>query len=245
MAVAPVLFLVYEKIILPRLAKRGEEREADVIDEKENPVILAGFGRFGNIVGRLLINAGVGVTVLDNDQEQVELLRKFGLKTFYGDATRLDLLRSAGAENAKLILLTLASEERSLRLVEEIREHFPKARIMARAHSRQHAYALIRAGVTEVYRDTLETSLTMGVDALRAVGFRGPQALRAARLFREHDEAAVREMATIREDSEEYFSAARKHRANLDAVLRADREELIQDSDEAWDSKEDRKKPVE
>jgi monovalent cation:proton antiporter-2 (CPA2) family protein len=239
MATAPLLFLVYERVIAPRAAPARPEREPDEIDEHDNPVILAGFGRFGNVVGRLLINSGVRVTVLDNDDEQVELLRKFGLKTFYGDATRVEFLRTAGAGQAKLIILTLASEEGSLKLVREIREHFPQARILARAHSRQHARALIREGVADVYRDTLGTALDMGVDALRALGFRGLQATRAAQLFKKHDEAAVLETAMVNEDTPEYISATRQHLENLRNVLNADSEEYQKERRNGWHEEDD------
>jgi voltage-gated potassium channel Kch len=176
---------------------------------------------------------------LDNDDEQVELLRKFGLKTFYGDATRVEFLRTAGAGQAKLIILTLASEEGSLKLVREIREHFPQARILARAHSRQHARALIREGVADVYRDTLGTALDMGVDALRALGFRGLQATRAAQLFKKHDEAAVLETAMVNEDTPEYISATRQHLENLRNVLNADSEEYQKERRNGWHEEDD------
>jgi voltage-gated potassium channel Kch len=222
MGIAPLLLMLHERVILPRITSEGNEREADEIDEHGNPAIVVGFGRFGHVVGRLLLANGYKITVLDNDAEQVDMVRNFGLKTFYGDATRPELLEAAGARQAKIIVINLAEEERSLAIVHIVKEHYPNLRILARAHSRQHAYALINAGVSDVFRETLDSALALGVEALRALGMRGRQAHRAAKTFREHDEASVREMATVNIDSDEYISIARKHIKNLDDILAAD-----------------------
>ena len=171
MALTPVLLLVNERLVAPRVGTRESAREADAIDEHA-PVIIAGFGRFGHIVGRLLRANGVGTTVLDNDSDRVELLRRLGLKVFYGDASRHDLLDAAGASKAKLLVLALDSPEKTLELVHTAKKHFPHLTILARAADRDDAYALIDAGVTHIYRETLDTSLRMGVDALRLLGFR-------------------------------------------------------------------------
>lgn len=222
MAVAPLLLMVHERVILPKLIHDGDERQPDEIDEHGNPAIVVGFGRFGHVVGRLLRANGFRITVLDNDAEQVDMLRTFGLKAFYGDATRQEMLEAAGARTAKLIILNLAGEERSLKIVRIVKEHYPNLQILARAHSREHAYALLNEGVTHVFRETLDSALALGVDALRMLGMRGRQAVRAAHILRELDEAAVREMATVNQDSDEYISMARKHIQNLDDVLAAD-----------------------
>ncbi len=226
MAIAPLLFVINDKLVQPRFIPRETEREPDVIDEHDHPVILAGFGRFGHIVGRLLRANGYPTTVLDHDPYQVETLRQFGLKSFYGDATRLDLLRTAGAESARLFVIAIDDEAKSLELVAIVRKHFPKMRIFARATSRQHAYELIRAGVSDVYRETLGSALDLSVDALMALGTSSKSALRASRLFREHDERSVREMALIDAKQPAYQSAARQHIENLERALQADREKF-------------------
>jgi len=226
MAIAPLLFTLNDRLIQPRLARRSAAREADIIDEHDNPVLLAGFGRFGHIVGRLLRANGLGTTVLDHDPDQVETLRRFGLKCFYGDATRLDLLHAAGAGNAKLFILAIDDEVKSLKLVRTLQEHFPQLRILARAHSRQHAYELLNAGVKDVYRETLGSALDLGVGALRALGFPENRALRAAQLLREHDEESVRDLAGLVGDQQAYISRARQHIENLERVLRDDAEGL-------------------
>jgi len=224
MAAAPLLMTVNERLVQPRFRSVLPDREPDEIDERDNPVILAGVGRFGHIVARLLRANGFGTTVLDNDAEQVETLGHFGIKSFYGDATRLDLLRTAGAERARIFIIAIDHEDKALALVDLVRENFPHLRILARAISRQHAYELLRKGVAHVHRETLGSALDLSVDALGVLGLEPERALRAAQLFREHDEASVREMALLRPgDDEAYISIARKHIENLERTLASDR----------------------
>jgi voltage-gated potassium channel Kch len=222
MMCAPVLFTINEKLIQPRFRPRRAAREPDVIDEHDNPVILAGFGRFGHVIGRLLRAHGFPTTILDNDPDQVSMLAQFGLKSFYGDASRLDLLHAAGAEKSRLFILAIDDEDRSLEIVKTLQQHFPNLRIMARAVSRQHAYELIRLGVEEVYRDTFGSALDLGGDALRALGFEGPQAQRAVQIFKERDDCAVHELAKFEGDQKEYISRARQHIENLERLLQSD-----------------------
>lgn len=224
MAAAPLLLVINDKLVQPRFQKTAPPREADEIDEHDNPVILAGFGRFGHVVGRLLRANGFGTTVLDYDADQVDALRNFGLNSFYGDATRLDLLHSAGAARAKLFILAIDDEAKGLQIVKIVQRHFPKLRILARAASRQHAYDLLRLGVPQVHRETFGSALDLSIDALLALGLDEPRARRAAEIFRKHDEASVREMAKLEDDSDAYVSLARKHIANLERALQADRE---------------------
>ncbi len=222
MAAAPLLLMINEKLIQPRFHKAKPQRAADEIDERDNPVILAGFGRFGHIVGRLLRANGFATTVLDHDADQVELLRGFGMKSFFGDATRLDLLHTAGAEKARLFIVAVDDEAKSLQMVKLVQQHFPKVKILARAASRQHAYELLRLGVQKVHRETLGSALDLSVEALKDLGLSDERARRAAEIFRAHDEASVREMASIEESDEAYMSTARKHIENLERALRSD-----------------------
>lgn len=225
MAAAPLLFTINDRLVQPQFASVLPEREPDEIDERDNPVIVAGVGRFGHIVARLLRLNGFGTTVLDHDAEQVETLGRFGIKSYYGDATRLDLLRTAGAEHAKLFVIAIDQEEQALRIVDLVHENFPKLRILARATSRQHAYELLRRGVHDVYRETFGSAVDLGVDALQALGMPQQRAIRAAQIFRKHDNESVREMAGIDEnDMKGYVSMARRHIANLESALAADRD---------------------
>ena len=225
MAAAPLLMMINERFVQPRFRSVLPAREPDEIEERDNPVILAGVGRFGHIVARLLVVNGFGTTVLDNDAEQVETLKRFGIKSFYGDATRLDLLHTAGAERARIFIIAIDNEEKALEVVDLVQENFPKLRILARATSRQHAYELLRKGVTDVYRETFGSAVDLSVHALGVLGLDGERARRAAQIFREHDEASVREMAQVQNgDDAAYVSLARLHIENLERALASDRE---------------------
>jgi voltage-gated potassium channel Kch len=203
--------------------------------EGEHPVLIAGFGAFGATVGRLLAANGVGTTVLDIDSDRVELLRSLGLRVYYGDATRVDLLRAAGAEKARLLVLALDTEEHTRELAHTARKHFPHLTILARAFDWDDAHDLQAAGVTHVYRESLDSSLRMGEDALSMLGFRAHQAHRAAQKFRRHDEESVRELTETREDRSRYISVARRRIADLEQMLLSDLEGAELDRDAGWD----------
>jgi CPA2 family monovalent cation:H+ antiporter-2 len=236
MALTSLVIFLNERLLLPRLGTReeGERKPDDAIHEK-NPVIIAGFGRFGNIVGRFLRANGVGTTVLDVDSDRVEVLRKLGLKVYYGDASRHELLNSAGAGEAKLIVIALDTPEKTLQLVETIRKHFPHLRILARAYDRSDTYELMDRAVDHVYRETLDSSLQMGVDALKLLGHRAYRAHRAARTFKRHDERALGELAGAREDRIRYLSLAREHISALERLMLSDLEDKALETDKGWD----------
>jgi monovalent cation:proton antiporter-2 (CPA2) family protein len=221
MAFSPFLFLIYDRFVADCKTQAPPERPADAITE-ENPVILAGFGRFGNIVGRLLRANGIGTTVLDHDPDQVERLGRFGLRSFYGDASRLDLLRAAQADRARLFILAIEDEAKSLEIVRLVQKHFPNLKILARATSRQHAYDLLNLGVKDVFRETLGSALDLSAVALQQFGRGAERTRRAVELFREHDEASVRELAKMDSDSEAYISRARQDYDNLVRALQSD-----------------------
>ena len=235
MAVTPLLMIVNDKLVQPRFATSGERREPDAIDE-ENPVIIAGFGRFGHIVGRLLKANGVPTTVLDLDPEQIDTLRRFDLKVFYGDASRLDLLHAAGAAQARLLLLAVDDPERANEIVHQVRRHYPHLPILARASSLHHSYELLHSGADQVFRETLDTALDMGVEALRRLGFRAYQAQRAAHLFKRHETQTVRELYKIWEDKTAYFERAGERVTELEQLLREDERDLDESADHAWEA---------
>lgn len=222
MGATPLLLLIHEKLVMPQLVG-GPARDPDKITPQHADVVLAGFGRFGHIVGLLLRANGFEVIVLDNDADQVDTLRKFGLNSFYGDASREDLLRTAGIEQARLFILAIDNERKSLEIVKMLKKAHPHLQILARAASRQHAYELLRLGISHVHRETLGSAVDLAVDALRVLGMERDHAERVARLFKEHDEASVREMASIVGDEGAYASRARQHIENLERLLRSDR----------------------
>lgn len=245
MALTPILFLLTEKVLLPRLTRSLQpEKEADQIEEK-NPVIIAGFDNFNNVVGRFLRANGVGTTVLDFDADRVEILRKIGLKVYYGDASRYDLLHSAGAHEAKIIVIALESAHKSLELVKTVKKHFPNLTIFVRAHDRGDAYDFLGAGVEHIYRETLDTSLRTGVDVMRLLGGRAYYAERSARLFRRHDEDALQEQAGVRGDRSQYFDTTRRRIKELEELIRSDEtDRWLREVDEGWDNESLRKEMI-
>jgi voltage-gated potassium channel Kch len=236
MAVTPLLLLVNERLIQPREGTRAAGvRAADAIHE-DGAVILAGFGSFGATAGRLLRASGVSTTVLDLDSDRVDLLRRMGLQVYYGDATRHDLLHAAGAGRARLLIIALDTPERTLALVHTVRKHFPQLTILARAFDWQDAHALMAAGVPHVYRDTVDTSLRLGTDALRLLGFRAYRAHRAAQRFWQHDQESLRELAGRLGDPTQYVGAARRRIEDLERMFEADRTDPLLDRDAGWDA---------
>ncbi|MBK7037987.1 MAG: cation:proton antiporter [Bacteroidetes bacterium] len=236
MALTPLVNIITERVIIPRVGikEKAQDIEPDVIDEK-NPVIIAGFGRFGSIVGRFLKANDVGTTVLDLDSDRVELLRKLGRKVYYGDATRYDLLKSAGADDAKLIIVTLDTPEKCVALVQTVKKHFPNLQIMVRAYDRPDSFLFMDEGILHIYRETLDTSLRMGVDALNILGHRTYRATRLARTFRKHDEMNMKKLAAVRHDRNEFISTAKQTISELEEYLLADMRAIDLNKDEGWD----------
>ncbi len=237
MALTPVAFAINERFFLPRFFTRmKEEREDDEIQEK-HPVIIAGFGRYGNIVGRFLKANGINATVLDNDSDRVELLRKFGFKVYYGDASRFDLMKAAGAESAKIIIIAMDTPEQCLEMVSMVKKYFPHLKILSRAYDRKDAYDLMDSGVDHIYRETLDSSLRLGTDALKMLGHRAYNTHRAARVFLKQDEKALSELVNYRNDDKSYISIAKERISELEElILRDMKEEEILERDSGWDS---------
>ena len=235
MALTPLLMLLNERIILPRIGIKEEPtgREADAIAER-NPVIIAGFGHFGNTIGRFLRAHKIGMTILDVDSDRVELLRKLGFKVYYGDATRRDLLQSAGAQYAKLIIIALEPSEKRLEMIETIKKHFPNLRMLVRSENRFDSYDLMNAGMLHVYRETFDTAMRVGVDAMKFLGHRQYSAQRAARMFAKLDEANLKKLAAIR-DWDEYVIAARENIEELEKMLQSDNKQVDELRDTGWD----------
>ncbi len=230
MAAAPLLLLVNDRLARRRAARLSARpapaRPADAVQPRDQGgVILAGFGRFGHVVGRLLQANDIPTTVLEHDADWVDTLREFGMRAYYGDALREDLLRSAGIDHARLFIIAIDDPDKSLELVDLLRADFPHLTIFARAVDRTHAYKLIRRGLdpAHVFRETLGSSLDLSISALRALGFPAERAGRAAELFRAHDDATMASLAELFDgDRELYVSAARQHIQNLAHVLRSD-----------------------
>ncbi len=227
----PLLMFLYERVVAPRLA-RAAPRQADIIAET-NPVIVAGFGRFGQIVARVLGGAGIATTVIDHDPNQVDMVRRFGSKAYYGDATRLDLLRSAGAEQAALLVVAVDNVEAALAITRLAQQHFPGLKLLVRAHGRTDAFEYVEMGVPAV-RETLGSALDAAQAALRALGFHPHSAWRIAGQFRRRDEALLAEHAPHRLDQKKLIAVSQQARADLDSLLREEAARLRGTEDVGW-----------
>jgi CPA2 family monovalent cation:H+ antiporter-2 len=238
MSVTPILILLNEKLVLTRFGvEKSEEKPADIIDEK-NKIIIAGFSHFGSTIGRFLRANGINATILDHDSDRVDLLRKLGFKVFYGDATRVDLLESAGAGYAKILVSAIDSPEINITLVETVKKQFPHLQLMFRTKNRFDAYQLMNMNVENIYREHLDTSVRMGVDILKKFGFRSYTLHRAAQNFIEYDEAAMQELYKLTHDQNLYISETRKQIEMQEELLKNDFLQTPDINDHACDSDE-------
>ena len=224
MALTPVLIIVSQRIAYRKDEKSESSRETDVEDE-ESPVIICGFGRYGHAVGRLLRTQGIACTVLDRDEDQIDLLRSIGVPVFYGDASRPDLLAAAGAAKAKILVVALKDGDVVSQIVHTVRHSFPHLKLYLRAHSRLEAYEFLDLGEENIYRETLDSSLVMGVDIMSDLGITRDKAEKIACHYRKNDERIVREMAKHRHDRKEYISRAKDYTQTLDELMRRDLDE--------------------
>ncbi len=235
MALTPILMIINERLVQPRFGTcEADNRAADQIDH-QSAVIVAGFGDFGGTVVRFLRANGVRPTVLENNSEHIDFLRRLGLKAYYGDARRSELLHAAGAAEARMLVIAVGGEGRTMELVELARKHFPHLKIFARADGWFEAFDLVKAGVDYVYRENADTALRAGSDLLCVLGLRGHQVHRAAKKFLQGDERTMRVLAESWGDDQAYFSAARQRIDNLEQVMLADLSE-DQQGDSGWDA---------
>lgn len=234
MALAPLLMMLDQKRVQPIFSGVEETRESDMVDHSDTEVIIAGHGRFGMTIGRLLNAQGKRSVVLDYDPSQVDLLRKFGFKVFYGDALRTDLLEAAGAKTAKILIIAIDDRQKIDELIVIAKMHFPHLELFVRAYDRAHAREILQAGVTHVYREVFGSSLDLAEDAMIALGKHPYEAARAAKMFRQHDEAYLRKAAEIKSDDKALVDLARLSRAEIANVFRGDREDQPPASDSAW-----------
>jgi glutathione-regulated potassium-efflux system ancillary protein KefC len=223
MLLTPLALVLADRWLMPRLARGQGPRLAELDQPQGAPVIIAGFGRYGQIVGRLLMANGIQPTVLDNDSENVEGIRRFGWKVFYGDATRLDLLRMAGASEARVLVLAIDDVERSLALVDLLREHFPRLQVVARARNVQHWYQLQQRGVLHIERETFGSALMSGRSVLETLGFERHQARNLALRFRRHNLEQLAEAAPHFKDESKLIAMAKIGRAQMEQFMADER----------------------
>lgn len=224
MAATPLLFAASERFLVPRL-QRVAKPAYDAIQDDGAPVIICGFGRVGQIVGRVLRMRGIAFTALEQDTEQVEVIRRFGSKVYYGNPSRPDLLRAAGAEHARLLVVALDDMEQTLRVVEVARRTFPHLRVLARARNRRHAHLLMDRGVNRLVRETFHSSLRLSEMALEDLGVASDEARRAVAFFRDYDEKNLIESHAFYEDERQLIQGAKQAGEELSSLFEADQRE--------------------
>lgn len=226
MLLTPLMMIAYDKIIRIRgnsFSPVSPVHQKPQESIEQNPVIIIGYGRFGQIVGRLLTVNGIQTTILDHDPENIEFLRKFGWKVFYGDASDMEILESAGASKARLIVLAVDDPENTLKTAKRIRETFPDLKIFARARDRRHAYELSKIGVEYFERETFESAIHMGQEVLKGLGYKHDSAWTLSQKFAQHDRRTLRESFDHFEDEEALITFAKSARLDLESIFEADR----------------------
>jgi voltage-gated potassium channel Kch len=246
MAVTPLLLLLNDKVIMPLVCKSENTREEDTIDDEETPLIIAGFGRFGVVLGRFLIANGMSATILDDNPENIDVLRKFGFKVYYGDASRADLLASAGADKAKVLIVAVDDQQKSLKIIDLAQRNYPHLKILARAVNQKHSYELLDRKVDGFEREMLESSLLLGIEALTHLGYKRYHAHRLAHTFRKHVRKVLLELHKHHKDDEKlYLSETNRHALELEEIFRAEKEDRGHDLDSSWDVSTRRKEAEE
>ncbi|MBK8169830.1 MAG: glutathione-regulated potassium-efflux system protein KefC [Sandaracinaceae bacterium] len=232
MATTPLLLVLHD--FLAARKTTASKREADVIDSELAPVIIAGFGRFGQIIGRLLFASGLTATVLDHDPDQIELLKPFGFRVFYGDATRLDLLHSAGAGRARAIVVAVDGVDECLEIVDIVRANFPALTIVARARNVTHYIELRKRGVTIIERETFEAALALGRKTLESLGVSPYEVKERSDRFRRHNIAMLEAILPHMADASKRVSLARQAREELEEQFRREQQLLARPESAGW-----------
>ncbi len=223
MLLSPLILVAIDKLLLPRFANCGVETPEEISEQQEAPVVIAGFGRYGQIIGRLLIAQGYKCTVLDHDAEMIEAARNFGYRVFYGDASRLDLLRTAGAASAKILVIAVDDKEQSLKIADLVIEHFPNLQIVARARDVTHWHELRDRGVTRVQREMFESSLWSGASAMEALGHQPEQIEISIAKFREHNLALFETMHPHYKDRAKLIATVKQGREQFEEQMAQER----------------------
>ncbi len=221
MILTPLVFATNQRFF--RKTSEISERPFDVIDDNTSEVIIAGFGRFGQIVARFFSSEVISFTILEHDAAQVETARKFGNKVYYGDASRMDVLESAGIAKAKFFVLAVDDVEKSVEIAQKVKKHFPNVDIVARARNRQHAISLMELGIQSIHRETYLTSLEVAREILVKKGLNPEHVKRRIAIFRFHDEKILKEQFEHRKDEKKLIRYTTQANAELEEILRADR----------------------
>ncbi|MDR5900060.1 NAD-binding protein [Halomonas vilamensis] len=241
MFLTPVLFILYYRVVLPRYRRAtNEKREADAIDEHA-PVIVAGVGRFGQIVCRFLRANNIAAVVLDHEIEQIENVRRIGIRSYFGDASRIDLLETAGISQARLLVVAIDDRDRSIRMVEHVKQLYPDIWVLARAFDRGHGYRLRQAGADDVIRETYHSALEMGGHAMTALGVHPLRSRQMTWAFQKNEEAHEDELYEEWKDiesgihfSSRYGDLFMKLEETLSGVMQSDWDEPSREDVPIW-----------
>lgn len=240
MLLSPLLLVLADRVIAPRLERRASAQATampEISEPQDAPIVIAGFGRYGQIVGRMLYANGLKPTVLEHDAEAIEALRKFGWRVFYGDATRLDLLRTAGAATARVLVLAIDDVAQSLKVAQIAREHFPQLTVVARARNVQHFYALRDLGVQLIERETLDSALMSARCVLETMGWQPHQARTLAMRFRKHTVEQLDAAAAHWQDEAWRVASVKTGRQQLEELFAQEREEArARRKQQGWDA---------
>ena len=241
MLLTPLLLVGIDKFVMPHYAGANATRLAEISEPQHAPIIIAGFGRYGQIVGRMLAAQGIAATVLDHDADMIETARAFGYKVFYGDASRLDLLRMAGAGTARVLVVAVDDVQQSLAIIDLAREHFPQLELVARARDVTHWNELRDRGVWRVEREVFESSLRSARTVLELLGFAPHEARRHAMRFRRHNLQLFESMYPHHRDRAKVISVAKQGRRQLEEQMaqeRAERDKRRRESGQppGWDA---------
>jgi glutathione-regulated potassium-efflux system ancillary protein KefC len=228
MLLTPLFLVAADRWVIPKLAGQSGRTEPEISEPQNQSVIIAGSGRYGQIVARLLFANGIKPTLLDHDAESIEAFRRFGWRVFYGDATRLDLLRVAGAAQAKVLVLAIDDMEQSVEVAKMALQHFPNLHVVARARNAEHYYALRNLGVKFIERETFDSALMSGRTVLESLGWQPHQARNLALRFKRHNLIQLDKMAPLWKDEDKLIAAAKQGRQQLEELFAQERGEAAQ-----------------
>ncbi|MDO8951455.1 MAG: monovalent cation:proton antiporter-2 (CPA2) family protein [Draconibacterium sp.] len=237
MAISPLLLIFNDKVLAPVLSRKQNKAEYDIVESSDNPVIIAGFGRFGLVVGRLLLANNYKVTIIDSNPSNIEILRKFGFKLFYGDVTRPQVIEQAGIKHAKIVILSMAEYDEALQVADYLKKNYPHVKILARAKDIYHAFEFFKLNVNIVQREVFDSAAELGEKALVHLGFSKYEAYRATRTFKHHEKQVLLDLYTLwKEDENRFIQETRRFSDQLSEILQAEKDYLIHETDYAWNA---------